>query len=114
MAAWLEGDIHGGPGNGFRGVADGVRLGVVIAVTLVMAKGFAVRGDMDQLRVLAALCVITTEQTRGETFSIVQQSLESNGMRYRTIIKKQADAAAVRQVLNIGHGRIDAAVSHFQ
>src|ERR1035438_7664202 len=59
-----------------------------IAVTVVMAVGFAICGDVGQLWPVA-LIVEGGQQTPGEVLPIVEQALKGNGARNGPVVEEQ-------------------------
>src|SRR5579872_4498762 len=57
------------------------------AIMMMMAVAFPVGGDVDELRSLAGIGE-AAHQPIGETFAIVQQSLESHALRNGTVVKE--------------------------
>ena len=64
-----------------------------VAERMVMAVGFAVGGDVGQLRPVALIrqCV---QQTLREALAVVQQALKGHRPRDRPVVEEQVDGAA--------------------
>src|SRR5947209_10890558 len=61
-----------------------------LAKMMMMPIALTIGCDVHQLRAFARIGK-STEQSLGNTFAIVQQTLEGHGLRNRTIIEKQID-----------------------
>ena len=68
-----------------------------VAVAMMMAVGFAVGGDMDELIPVAAVVNALSEPVR-EAFAAGQQLLEGDRLRDGRVVEEQGDRAARRQV----------------
>ena len=78
-----------------------------VAERVVMPVGFAVGGDVGQLRAFALIRQSIQKPAR-KTAAIVQQAFEGHGLRHGPVVEEQMDGAAGRQLLAIGTRRIDA------
>ena len=79
-----------------------------LALEMMMAVGLAVSGDVHELRPAAVLGE-AADQPVGETFAIGEQAFEGDGAGDGSVVEKQVDAAARRQIADVGTGGVDLA-----
>ena len=93
-----------------EGVAEGH-----LAVAVVVAVGFAVGGDVDELGFGGGLVGVEAgEEAAGEGFAVVEEAFEGDGAGGGAVVEEDGDGAAVVELDEVGAGGVDGGVGGFE